>query len=380
MSKKHTIFVVDDSNFIVMVLSQYLTKKNFKVYTFNDAKSAIENIEKHKPEIILSDYMMPEMDGFQFCEIIKKSPETKDIKFILITSLDDVESKVKCFEVGADDYITKPFDNKEVLARVQTHLSIKVLQDSLKDALSQIERELEVVGNIQQNLLPKDLPEYSDVKFETYYNTFAKSGGDYFDFITIDEELEGILIVDVSGHGTSSTVIMSMLKVFFTKVLNNVKSPAKALSELNELMLDMLNIDKFATIFYGILNKKTLEFTFSNAAHPEPVFVNKNNKEMSFLVSKRGLPVGILHSATDSYIDAKYTFSPKTRVLLYTDGIIEAKNSRRELFGFERFNKLIIDTLDMNLTDAKDKIITELLDYTSHKFDDDITMVMFDIL
>ena len=380
MAEKQTIFVVDDSKFIAQVLANYLKKNEFNVHVFYDAKSAIENIEKLKPEIILSDYMMPEIDGFKFCEITKSNPATKDIKFILITSVNDVESKVKCFEVGADDYITKPFENKEVLARVQTHLSIKILQDSLKNALSKIERELEVVGNIQQNLLPLTLPDYPNVKFETYYNTFSKSGGDYFDFIPIDNVHEGILIVDVSGHGTSATVIMSMLKVFFTKVLNKIKNPSQVLATLNELILEMLNIDKFATVFYGILNKETLEFTFANAAHPEPIIVNKKKREISSLVAKRGLPVGILPNATDSYENSNIVFNKDTRVLLYTDGIIEAKAENGELFGFDRFNELILETLDLELRDAKDKIINELLNYTSNNFDDDITMVMFDLL
>jgi sigma-B regulation protein RsbU (phosphoserine phosphatase) len=323
--------------------------------------------------------MMPSMDGFKFCEIIKKDDKTKDIKFILITSLDDVESKVKCFEVGADDYILKPFDNKEVLARINTHLSIKKLQDDLKIALSKIEKELEVVGAIQRNLLPDIPPKFPEIVFETYYNTFAKSGGDYFDFIKIDEKNEGVLIVDVSGHGTSSTVIMAMIKVFFTKILNNINNPSEVLTMLNNLILEMLNIDKFATVFYGILNRETMNFSYANAAHPEPFVINKATREVFRLKGYKGLPVGILPDASDSYKNNSFAFEKNSRVILYTDGITEAKGKDGVLFGFDRFTSILMDTLNDNITTAKCKIINTLLNYTENNFDDDITMVMFDI-
>jgi serine phosphatase RsbU (regulator of sigma subunit) len=378
--EKYKIMVVDDSKFITAVLSSILKKAGYEVKVFYEAKSAISEVDSFKPHLILSDYMMPDVSGLEFCKIIKKNNSTNHIKFILITSLDDVDSKVDCFNVGADDYITKPFNNKEILARVKTHLSIKRLQDDLSKALDKIEKELEVVGKIQQNLLPSDNPCFNNLIFDSYYNTYSKSGGDYFDFIKIDENRIGILIGDVSGHGTSSTVIMTMLKILITKLLNNLKDPAEVLNRLNDLILEMLNIDKFATIFYGIIDINSLDLIYSNAAHPEPIVVNKITKTLSKLSGKKGLPVGILPFATGSYVNTTISFQKGDRVFLYTDGITENKDENSNLYDEYRFVDIIMQTINLELTEAKNKIIENVLDFSNNTFHDDITLVMFDVI
>ncbi len=378
--EKYRLMVVDDSRFITAVLSSTLRKAGYHVRGYFDAESAIKDIPSFKPHMILSDFMMPKMNGFEFCKEIKENEKTSHIKFILITSVNDVNAKVKCFDVGADDYITKPFNNKEVIARVKTHLSIKQLQDDLSEALSKIERELEIVGSIQKNLLPSENPHLENLIFESYYNTYSKSGGDYFDFIKIDENHMGVLIVDVSGHGTSSTVIMAMLKILITKLLNRINNPSEVLNKLNDLILEMLNIDKFATIFYGIINLDSLSFIYANAAHPEPIVINKFSKKIVTLSGKKGLPVGILPFATGTYSNTSTNFEKGDRVILYTDGIIENKDNERNLYGEERFLNIIMETIELEIGEAKEKIIENVLSFSDNIFYDDITMVMFDVV
>ncbi len=377
---RHKLMIVDDSKLILTILSNLLKKNNYIVSEYLNAEDALNDIDRYNPHLILSDYNMPGMDGLHFCKTIKTDENTKDIKFILITGEDDVKAKVKCFEVGADDYILKPFNNDEIIARVKTHISIKQLQDDLKKALKKIDEELDIVGKIQRALLPNKLPNCKKLRFSSYYNTFSKSGGDYFDFIDIDKSNIGILIVDVSGHGTSSTVVMTMFKVFFSKVLNRVKSPAEVLNRLNDEMLQLLDIGKFATIFYGILNKKTLEMTFSNAAHPNPYVINKITKKTREIKGTKGLPCGILPVATGGYKNNKITLNSNERIVLYTDGILEARKDTSDMFGEKRFLKVITDTAELPLDKAKSEIIEKVFSFSGNKVNDDITMLMFDVI
>ena len=376
---QYRLMVVDDSKFIVSLLSNLLAKNGYEVKTYLSAEDAIEEIETFEPHLILSDYNMPGMNGFNFCKKIKSSERIKDIKFILLTAVNDVDAKVKCFESGADDYILKPFSNDEVLARVKTHISLKQLQDDLSQALRKIEEELDIVAKIQRRLLPESVPEIENVKFDSYYNTYSKSGGDYFDFIDIDEDNTGILIVDVSGHGTSSTVLMTMFKIFCSRVLNKIKSPSEVLYKLNNEMLSLVNVDKFATIFYGILNKHSMEMTFANAAHPEPIVINRITKEVSEIKGKKGLPCGILPVNKEVYIDEKIVLKPDERIILYTDGIVEARKNTSDIFGEKRFIDLLVSTIELPLKEAKDDIIENVLAFAGNKLNDDITMVMFDV-
>lgn len=127
-----SILVVDDDQNILNLILQFLLRSGLHVCGIEDAAKAIKYVEENKPDLIISDLIMPEMDGFEFCRKIKSSNEYKDIYFIFVSGEHDIKEKVTCFEIGADEYITKPFDSEELLARVYSGLRIKSLMDSLK--------------------------------------------------------------------------------------------------------------------------------------------------------------------------------------------------------------------------------------------------------
>jgi CheY-like chemotaxis protein len=128
MPKKPTILVVDDMPFNIKVLTTLLGKNNFNVLVAENGKAALEVIKITLPHLILLDIMMPEMDGFEVCRLLKAEPKTQNIPIIFITALSEPEDKVKGFKLGAVDYITKPFRREEILARVKTHLHLSYLQ------------------------------------------------------------------------------------------------------------------------------------------------------------------------------------------------------------------------------------------------------------
>ena len=125
------ILIVDDNPTNLDVLFNFLANQGYEVFVAEDGKSALERMELAKPDLVLLDIMMPEMDGFETCQEIKKNASTADIPVIYVTALGGVSDKVKGFDTGAVDYITKPFRNKEVLARVRTHLSLKRARQEL---------------------------------------------------------------------------------------------------------------------------------------------------------------------------------------------------------------------------------------------------------
>lgn len=137
-----TILIVDNNVDTVEVLFTHLNNSGFKVLVAQDGKSAIEQIEYAQPDIILLDVRMPGIDGFETCRRLKENEATKDIPIIFMTVLTDTKDKVKGFEVGAVDYITKPFQYEEVLARVTTHLTLRNLQKKLEDQMVQLQQEV----------------------------------------------------------------------------------------------------------------------------------------------------------------------------------------------------------------------------------------------
>lgn len=129
---KGTLLVIDDIPDNIKILLEILTRLHFKVLTAREGQQGIKIAEYVLPDLILLDIMMPEMDGFEVCRQLKSQAATQAIPIIFMTALDDVQSKIKGFECGAADYITKPFQHKEVVARVETHIHLYQLQQQLQ--------------------------------------------------------------------------------------------------------------------------------------------------------------------------------------------------------------------------------------------------------
>ena len=128
MSAADSILVVDDTPTNVKVLVEMLGREGYRVLVAREAESAIEQARYAKPLVILLDVMMPGMDGFECCRRLKQDPATADIPVIFMTALGDLEDKVRGFAAGGSDYVVKPFEHEEVLARVRTHLKLRRLQ------------------------------------------------------------------------------------------------------------------------------------------------------------------------------------------------------------------------------------------------------------
>jgi two-component system, sensor histidine kinase and response regulator len=145
-----SILIVDDTQQNVMVLSQMLRDAGYKVFAAFNGEDALKLLEKRKPELILLDVMMPGMNGFQVCEKLKVNPDTQRIPVIFLSALNDIESKVKAFEAGGVDYITKPFQHQEVLARIELHLSVQLLQNERETYISELKSKQEHLERLNQ--------------------------------------------------------------------------------------------------------------------------------------------------------------------------------------------------------------------------------------
>ncbi len=137
MNKKYTILIIDDKAENLQLLKEILKAENYEIKASTDANFAIKSAKILKPDLILLDIKMPLQDGYEICSIIKKDKELEDIPVIFISALDDVESKVKAFEEGGVDYITKPFEKEEVIARVKTQLEISSSKKQIQNLLTQ---------------------------------------------------------------------------------------------------------------------------------------------------------------------------------------------------------------------------------------------------
>jgi sigma-B regulation protein RsbU (phosphoserine phosphatase) len=204
------ILLVDDNPTNLQVLFQTLEGRGCNLLIAKNGETALAVAKKALPELILLDIMMPDLDGYEVCRRLKEDETTSEIPVIFLSALDETKDKVKGFHLGAVDYISKPFQADEVIARVNTHLTIHRLKREVQNQKTELENELEVVAEVQYDLLPERIPKIEGMKLSAYYKTSRYAGGDYYDFVELPDDQWGLLVADAEGHSAPAAVRMAM--------------------------------------------------------------------------------------------------------------------------------------------------------------------------
>jgi sigma-B regulation protein RsbU (phosphoserine phosphatase) len=258
---------------------------------------------------------------------------------IFLSALGDTEDKVKGLQLGAVDSITKPFQPDEVIARVNTHLTIDRLKREVESQKNQLEHELQVVSEVQRKLLPKQLPIIDGFKLAVHYETSRYAGGDYYDIIELPDNCWGFLIADAEGHSAPAAVLMAMTCALFRSYPGSAVDPAEVLHYLNEHLCKVAD-PSFMTALYAHYDAKTQTMRMARAGHPLPmVFRNSDKKAIEF-PCPGVYPLGIEPYEIEIPVtEAK--LEPGDRFLVYTDGITERFDMEGNTYGEQRLLKLL---------------------------------------
>jgi len=231
---QETILLVDDNPTNLQMLYQLLEKSvGGKLLVAKNGETALAIARKTRPDLILLDIMMPGIDGFEVCRRLKADPATGPIPVIFLSALDETADKVKGLQLGAVDYVSKPFQAEEVVARVNTHLTIHRLNREVQKQRDQLEHELMVVSELQRELLPEGLPSIRGLKLAVHYETSRYAGGDYYDVIELPDGRCGLLVADSEGHSAPATVMMAMTCALFRSCPDLHDQPDKVLDFIN---------------------------------------------------------------------------------------------------------------------------------------------------
>src|SRR6185369_5999091 len=233
----------------------------------NGAKALALAKDTPLPDLVLLDVMMPQMDGYEVCTRLKADPETQDIPVIFLTGQTEIEDETRGFEVGAVDYIHKPFSPAVVKARVHTHLVLRGIRQQLAQQLLAIQKELETARQIQLSILPESVPRIAGLDIAARYVPMAAVAGDFYDFIVLDNKRVGILVADVSGHGMPAALIASMLKIALAAQINWGSDPAKVLTGLNQSLCGKFH-GHYLTAAYVYLDLEKRTVSYAGAGHP----------------------------------------------------------------------------------------------------------------
>lgn len=316
MREKPVVLVTDDEHLNRFTLERLLAGEGFEPVLAADGPSCRKEAAGQRPDIILLDIMMPGESGLETLTRLKAEPGTADIPVILLSALSDVETKVRGFELGAVDYVTKPFQIREVLARIRNQLKLAAAYEAVIRA--QAER-LGQVRDAQRAILP--LPADNPAAgFAVSYRPVLEAGGDFYDVLRPGNG-HGYFVADISGHDLKASFVTAGLKTLLRQNSGPLYTPLETLKNVNGVLRQVLPPGQFLTAGYLLLNARRTEMTVFSCGHPPPVHVPAGGGPARFLEAH-----GDILGAFESVTLEPMTLDVGTgdRVYLYTDGLVEA--------------------------------------------------------
>lgn len=379
------ILVIDDSDDSRELIGRFLGKAGYEVMAATGGQDGLTKAFAAAPDLILLDIMMPGMDGYEVCETLKKESRTRDIPVIFLSALGESRDKIRGLEIGGADYITKPFDRGEALARVRSHLKIRRLTKEvmaanreLREKQRRLDEDLQAAAGIQQSLLPKLLPTTAAFDMAWKYIPSEAIGGDIFNVFPLDGERLAFYMLDVSGHGVPSALVtvsvsqsLQPLSGQIIKNKNNFASPGEVLTALDQ-EYPIERFDKYFTMFYGILDAGEGVLTYSSAGHPPPVLLHEGTPYD--LLDKGGPIIGLGGSVP--FEEEAVSLTAGDKVILYTDGVSECQDAQGAFYGEQRFYQLLETLKKKPIAVIMEEIVKDIGAFLSGvKPQDDITLL-----
>jgi sigma-B regulation protein RsbU (phosphoserine phosphatase) len=342
------VLVVDDTLLNRRILQELLRRHEIDVVCAESGAQALEMMVMERPDLVLLDVMMPEMDGFEVCRRLKADCDTASVPVIFLSALGEVDDRVRGLSEGAEDYVAKPFENAEVLARVRAHLRLRRLTRDLQDRNKQLlekqerlEEDLRAAADIQRALIPKRRDAVPGVRLEWLFEPCATIGGDIFCATRLDETRVALYLLDVSGHGVPPAMLSMMVAQSLAagsdlvahRTRNQpvtVASPAEVLAGLDR-DFPLGRFDRYFTICYLVLDLASGRLCHSSAGHPSPILVRADGSVRT--LDEGGTVVGL---GDGVYAEGALDLAAGDRVYLYSDGITEHEHVLHGLFGPER--------------------------------------------
>lgn len=362
-----SILIVDDEPLNIKLLEIVLKKNGYQTMSAENGPTARTRAKEDHPDLILLDVMMPVEDGYSTCEQLKQDASTADIPIIFISALNDTTSKVRGLDVGGVDFISKPFEKAEVLARVKVHLKLRLTYKALIEAQAQ---RLAQVQDAQQSMLvqPLDIPAAG---FQVHYETVLEAGGDFYDVLHVGGSVFDFVVADVSGHDLGTSYITSALKALLSQNCNMLTSPAESLAMINSVLCRILTGGTHITAGYARVDRNARTLTYLGAGHPAPVLVRDGQGQ---LLHAPGDILGVFDSIW--FEPLTISLEPGDRLYMYTDGLIEGfgDQARTRDQGQDLLMRTCVAHHAAPLQEAIERICSTMLASDSSTEDDTILL------
>ncbi|MEL6491089.1 MAG: SpoIIE family protein phosphatase [Cyanobacteria bacterium J06621_3] len=342
----YKVLVIEDEAINQLILKQTLKKQGYEVAVASDGETGLAMVEAFEPALIICDWMMPKMSGVAVCQSLKANPTSTNIFFILLTARTEIQDRIEGLDSGADDFLNKPIQPSELLARVRAGLRIyqsaqdlRVVRDKLQGQQQRLSVELTQAANYVTSLLPKSLS--GKVNISSQFLPSAQLGGDCFDFYWLDDDHLVVYVLDVSGHGLGAALpSVSMQQVMRSQSLpsTNFYDPSSVMRGLNQIFQMSAHNPRFFTLWYGVYRQSDQTLTYASAGHPPALLVTPGGN-MQHIGQSGQLPIGMFTNST--YQCDQCTIEPGSVLYSFSDGLYEIQLNEQECWDHDGLSEMI---------------------------------------
>lgn len=394
------ILIADDSSDAREILARLLKRWGHEVVSASNGEEAWEALAREPIRLVISDWMMPVLDGVELCRRVRAATWDRYVYLILLTARDDKEDLIEGMNAGADDFLTKSFSFRELQVRLRAAERILGLEGELaarntelneknadlETALARIGQDLRAAAMLQASLLPRRADLTTAFNVDWLLQPATEIGGDIFNLFLLPGPYVGFYHLDVAGHGVPSAMMSVSLSRTLTAQLNDgqlgaqgaagpvARPPHQVVAELNR-QFQPDDFTPYFTMVYGYLNGDTGAGALCQAGHPHPLLVLGTGAIES--IGEGGFAVGMLDDVP--YDTVTFTLAPGDRLLLYSDGITDCRNPAGDAFGQTRWQTLVAGCRGLPLAAVSERLRQTLADWRAGgEIEDDISLLVFE--
>jgi phosphoserine phosphatase RsbU/P len=366
------ILIVDDVPLNVDILVEAL-KNDYKLSVAIDGERALRAVEKNQPDLILLDIMMPGIDGYEVCRRLRAAEATRELPIMFLSALEDVANKARGFELGANDYLSKPFEILEVKARVRSLLRAKAYADAVREAR---ERELSIAREIQMGFLPTDISgstSGTELDISAVVEPARHVGGDLFEVLRADDDTLVVVIGDVMGKGVPAALFMAMTMTLLRTLARQHRQPEEILRRLNDEIVVQNPRRLFVTMACLVFDLRSGRVTGASAGHNPLVLVPASGAPRQ-LFGSSGMVIGMMPART--YTSESLELASGDMLFLFTDGVGEAENPAEEQLGDERLLACLAGCAGRSSKEGVETLLAAVREFAAGALqNDDITIL-----
>src|SRR5215471_4093689 len=371
-SETARILIADDQQHILDSLEILLGAQGFSTAAVTHPSRVLHALETQQFDAVLMDlnYTRGTTEGGEGLELVSRIRALDSLlPIIVLTAWSSIDLAVDAMRRGASDFVQKPWDNQELLQKLQTQLSRAREQRRIQRLHDE---ELQEARQIQDSLLPTELPQIQGFEIAAMTQPLRFVGGDYYSVIRIDDRHTAFCIADVAGKGMPAALLMSSLQAALQPLINQNLSPRELCRRLNRILCDVTPVGKFISFFYAVLDNVENRLTYCNAGHNPPLLIHAGSQSLE--LKSTGAVLGQFPQW--SYEQNELQMNSGDRLLLFTDGLVEAPNSCDEQFGEHNLIRIARENPQSSAQDLKRLLIEAATQHTAAHFQDDASLIV----